>query len=425
MKRGLVIAACAGAVTALCAFLLHGQEKTPASPPVHWVEDLNHTLTNDLSSLPPMDEALDSFMRRWSLKGISLSIMRHDSLLYARGYGYADRDKAMTPGTLLRMASVSKLITAVGIMKLQEQGRLYLDSPVFGPFGLLPEYDEAISDDNYYLMTVEHLLRHQGGFTQRGGDPMFSGAGIQREMGRSTPPSRTQLVRYLVRRPLAFTPGTDQEYSNVGYLLLSLIIEKVAGEPYEEFIRREVLSPAGCVDFHIAGNFYADKRPNETRYYMHAEASKPVPVFDGSGRLVERCYGGNDITGLSGAGAWIGSTPELARFVATIDGRPDLKDQLSEFSVYQMTQRLSDEIYSLGWVDCTNEGEWTRTGSFSGTSALVKVYPDGESWILITNTSTWKGSRFSKDTGALCQNLRSRFSSLLPSRDLFRKETAD
>ena len=106
MKRGLVIAACAGAVTALCAFLLHGQEKTPASPPVHWVEDLNHTLTNDLSSLPPMDEALDSFMRRWSLKGISLSIMRHDSLLYARGYGYADRNKAMTVASVFAITAM-------------------------------------------------------------------------------------------------------------------------------------------------------------------------------------------------------------------------------------------------------------------------------------------------------------------------------
>ena len=80
---------------------------------------------------------------------------------------------------------------------------------------------------------------------------------------------------------------------------------------------------------------------------------------------------------------------------------------------------LSDEIYSLGWVDCTDDGEWTRTGSFSGTSALVKVFPDGETWILITNTSTWKGSRFSRDTGALCKNLRKRFSSELPERNLF------
>jgi len=380
---------------------------------------LNDRLTNDLSRLPAMDAAVDSFMNVWSLRGVSLSVMRNDSLLYARGYGRADGANPMTPGTLLRMASVSKLVTAVGIMKLQERGKLVLDTPVFGPFGILDGYEKCISDDNYYLITVEHLLRHQAGFTQAGGDPMFSTSSVMRAMGISQAPTAEQLTRYLLRRPLAFLPGTDQEYSNFGYLLLSMIIEKVTGEPYEQWMKREVLSPAGCTDFHIGGNFYADRFPGETRYFMHREA-KPADAFDGRGK-VERCYGVNDITGLSGAGAWIGSTPELARLVASIDGIPYIGDQLSPFSVYQMTARLSDEIYSLGWVDCTEEGEWTRTGSFSGTSALVKVFSGGECWILITNTSTWKGSRFSRDTGALCRDLRRRFSDQLPSRDLFLK----
>ena len=378
---------------------------------------LNDRLTNDLSRLPAMDAVVDSFMNVWSLKGVSLSIMRNDSLLYTRGYGRADGARPMVPGTLLRMASVSKHLTAVGIMKLKERGKLVLDTPVFGPFGVLTEYDGYIKDDNYYLITVEHLLRHQAGFTQQGGDPMFSTAAMMREIGTSKAPTQEQLTRALVKRPLAYLPGTDQEYSNFGYLLLSMIIEKITGEPYEAWMQREVLSPAGCTDFHIAGNFYTDRFPGETRYHMHKEA-RPVNSYDGSGQA-ERCYGGIEIRGLSGAGAWIGSTPELARFIASIDGIPDVEDQISEFSVYQMTQRLSDEIFSLGWVDCTDDGEWTRTGSFSGTSALVKVFPDGECWILITNTSTWKGSRFSRDTGALCKNLRARFDDRLPARDLF------
>ena len=379
---------------------------------------LNDRITNDLSRLPAMDAVVDSFMNAWSLRGVSLSVMKNDSLIYARGYGRADGSKPMTPGTLLRMASVSKLLTAVGIMKLQERGKLVLDTPVFGPFGILTGYDEYITDDNYYLITVEHLLRHQAGFTQAGGDPMFSTAAMMREMRLSKSPTAEQLTRHLLGRPLAYLPGTTQEYSNFGYLLLSMIIEKITGEPYETWMQREVLKPAGCTDFHIGGNFLSDRFPGETRYFMHKEA-KPTSAYDGRGQ-VERCYGGNDIKALSGAGAWIGSTPELARFVASIDGLPGIEDQISEFSVYQMTQRLSDEIYSLGWVDCTDDGEWTRTGSFSGTSALVKVYPDGECWILITNTSTWKGSRFSRDTGALCKNLRERFSTRLPERDLFR-----
>ena len=350
---------------------------------------LNDRITNDLSRLPAMDAVVDSFMNRWSLRGVSLSIMRNDSLVYARGYGRADASKPMTPGTLLRMASVSKLITAVGIMKLQERGKLVLDTPVFGPFGILDGYDQYISDDNYYLITVEHLLRHQAGFTQKGGDPMFSTPAMMRAIGTSKAPTQEQLTRYL----------------------------QITGESYEAWTQREVLGPAGCTDFHIGGNFYENRFPGETRYFMHKEA-KPINSFDGRGQ-VERCYGGNDIHGLSGAGAWIGSTPELARFVASIDGIPAVADQISPFTLYQMTARLSDEIFSLGWVDCTVDGEWTRTGSFSGTSALVKTFPDGETWVLISNTSTWMGSRFSRETGALCKNLRARFSDQLPERDLF------
>ena len=185
--------------------LLHGQGR-----------GLNDRITNDLSRLPAMDAVVDSFMNVWSLRGVSLSVMKNDSLVYARGYGRADGSGPMTPGTLLRMASVSKLLTAVGIMKLQERGKLVLDTPVFGPFGILDGYDDYITDDNYYLITVEHLLRHQAGFTQAGGDPMFSTASIMREMRTSKAPTAEQLTRHLLRRPLAYLPGTTQEYSNFG-----------------------------------------------------------------------------------------------------------------------------------------------------------------------------------------------------------------
>ena len=112
---------------------------------------------------------------------------------------------------------------------------------------------------------------------------------------------------------------------------------------------------------------------------------------------------------------------ELARLVAAIDGVGPVPDLLDPFSVRQMTVWYDDETYGLGWLDCRPEGEWTRTGSFAGTSALIKKYADGETWIFVTNTSTWRGSRFTRNTGALCRNLRDRFDSQLPVRDLFRE----
>ena len=396
--------------------------ETKAEPeiPVAWVENLNESIVNDLSHLPAMDQVVDSFMNFWSLRGAALAVVRNDSLLYARGYGRADTSYPMTPGTTMRLASVSKLLTAIGIMRLQEQGKVFLETPVFGPFGVLNEYDRYIKDDNYYLMTVQHLLRHQGGFTSRGGDVMFSTLKFMQRHGLSKPPTSDYLVQKEVARPLQFEPGTSQEYSNFGYLLLSLIIEKVAGMPYEEFMQKEVFEPAGCHGFRLGGDYLEDRLPGETRYFVQSDDA-PTASFDGKYASVQRCYGGNYISGLYGAGGWIGSVVELARLVSAIDGTGPVPDLLEPFSIRQMTVWYDDETYGLGWLDCRPEGEWTRTGSFAGTSALIKKYADGETWIFVTNTSTWRGSRFTRNSGALCKNLRDRFDSQLPTRDLFRE----
>lgn len=380
--------------------------RKPAPAPAEF-PDWNHTIENSQSELPKMDAVVDSFMRFWALKGVSLAVTRHDSLIYARGYGKADPSTPMTPGTIMRLASVSKLLTAIGVMRLQEQGKLYLDTPVFGPYGILKEFDSSIRDDNYYLMTVEHLLRHQGGFHYRGADVMFTGYH----------PDRDEFVRSELRRPLAFTPGSWQQYSNFGYFLLSLVIEKASGMSYEEFMQKEVFEPCGCRGFRIAGNYLKDRHPGESMYFMQPD-SEPVTSFDGKYAGVEKCYGGNDVTSLMGAGAWVGSAVELARVVSSINGIEGIEDILSADSIQKMTTWYDENTFSLGWVD-TKDGEWTRTGSFSGTSAIVKVFPDGESWVLISNTSAWRGSKFSRNTSYLVKNLRRRFSDSLPKRDLF------
>ena len=407
-KAGLILLTLALGCTFMCGYQGPCGPMEPDKEAIHWRDSLNGYLTNALSTLPEMDAVVDSFMNFWSLRGVSLAVMRNDSLLYAHGYGKADASTPMTPGTTLRLASVSKLLTAIGIMRLQEKGLVYLDTPVFGPYGVLKRYDSYIKDEDYYLITVEHLLRHQAGFTSRGGDPVFSPYS-----------SREALLQKQLGRHLAYEPGTSQEYSNLGFLLLSLIIEEVSGKPYEQFMQEEVFSPALCRGFRLAGNYLADRHPGETRYYMHPEATLTAS-FDGRYAAVEKCYGGNDVHGSLGAGGWTGSAAELARMVACIDGQGPLEDILVPFSVRQMTDYYDADTFSLGWNDTKPTGEWTRSGSFSGTQALVKTFPDGECWVFIANTSTWRGSRFAYNIAALFENLRSRFSSDLPSRDLFR-----
>lgn len=387
--------------------------------------NLNVTLTNemsDTSSLAGFDRMVKNYLTYWAIHGASLSVMRNDSLLFAKGYGEADSGLEMQPGYILRMASVSKLVTAAGIMVLQDRGLLNIKDHVFGPDGILNDstYNAAIKDTLYYRITVEDLLRHKGGFSRRGGDPMFSTRWIMMQNGWSEAPTQEQLMELQLKRRLKFVPGTAQEYSNFGYLALSMVIEKVSGMDYETFLQENVLRPAGCVDFHIAGNYYKHKLPNETRYYVQHD-DEPAEEFNNSGRKVIRCYGGNNVTGLSGAGAWAASTPELALFVASIDGRPEVPDIISRESVDLMTEYFDESTYSLGWND-TKDGYWTRTGTFAGTSALIKYFPDGECWIFISNTSTYKGPGLARHTAELFDRLREKYSTRLPARNMFYPE---
>ena len=399
------------------------QQDTTSAHIVH----LNDTLSNALSDQPElhgMDSIMRRYLKRWEINGAQLAISRNDSLLYARGFGFADvqKQQPMEPSYIMRMASVSKLVTAVGIMKLRDMGKLRLDEKVFGPNGVLNDtiYTHAIRDKRHFDITVEQLLRHTAGFNNRYGDPIFSTRYIMQQNHLTTPPDHRTLLQIVLQRKLGYTPGTMKHYCNIGYTLLSLIIEKRTGMSYEKFMQKYVLEPAGCYDFHIAGNYLKDRRPNETVYYMHS-SSEPAQEFNNSGQLVERCYGENDITTALGAGAWTASAAELCRLVAAIDGDPTLPDVISDEAVKMMTEEMPDHQYSLGWNYTPRGGRWIRTGSLVGTSAIVLRYPDGECWVFITNTSTWKGHEFSKDTIALFEKLRQRFGNKMPKRNLFVK----
>lgn len=391
-------------------------------PKVHINDSISNALTEG-KEYHEMDSVIERYLKRWEINGAQLVITRNDSLLYARGFGMADKERGtrMEPNMLMRFASVSKLITAVGIMKLQEMKKLKLNEKVFGEKGILRDtvYNNSIKDKRYYDITVEQLLRHQAGFNNYAGDPVSSTRYIMMQNHLKTPPDHPTLLKILLKRHLGYTPGEGKCYSNLGYMILSMIIEKKSGMKYENFMQKYVLRPAGCYDMHIAGTYLKDRRPNETKYYMHG-GSIPVYEYNNSGRLVEKCYGDTDLPRLSGAGAWCGSAAELSRFIASIDGLPHVKDILSKKSIEFMTREQADHQYSIGWNYTPKSNKpWIRTGSLAGTSAIVLKYPDNQCWILITNTSTWKGHGFSNDTMAFFEKLRKKYMAKMPKKDLF------
>ncbi|MDE6331671.1 MAG: beta-lactamase family protein [Muribaculaceae bacterium] len=384
------------------------------------------TLTNaasELALLRPMDKEIETFMARHGIKGMQVAMMSHDSLLYAKGYGWADKERRekMTPTSMMRIASASKLITAIAVMRMVEEGRMRLDSKVFGPDGILSDsiYTRALGDKRMLDITVDHLLLHRGGFGRGGGDPMFSMKDIVKNNGLKGAPGSERLASLVLRRRLAYEPGNGSRYSNFGYLLLSLIIEKLSGQPYWEYVDSAVLRPAGAANFRSGTNYYNERHFGEVKYY--GPDSTPVEAYDGSGRMVERVYGGNDIKGLKGAGGWIASAPDLLRVVSTIDGYGAVPDILSAGSVAVMTQTAEDEKENLarGWAEIEDDGSWVRTGTLSSSHAYVRMFPDGRCWAVLTNSGNWRGARFSRDLARLVTALNERYAGKMPERNLW------
>ena len=398
----LVIAAIAIAAITSIVSGISTNNRSKKLPPQKFFTDksINKLITNQMSefkSTEKFDKAIERFMRYWGIKGASFALMKNDSLIYAKGYGYANIADSIecTTANIFRVASVSKLITAVAIMKLCENGKLNLNSTVFGEEGILNDslFTHRIRDKKIKNVTVEHLLRHTSGFSNPIGDAAFNQDIVARTIHKPLPLSLDDMVEYASSNRLRARPGTRYDYSNIGYMVLSKIIEKVTNADYETYVKDSILAPIGCYDMYLAQNYPWQFKDNEVTYYEVKEAEE-VPAFDGSSKMVMKSLGGNDVRGLSGAGGWIASASELALFVSAINNNPAREDFLSAESISLMTH-YSKHSRPIGWASVTAK-EWFRSGSMAGTSALIKKQRDGYTWIFISNSSSWNGPYLSK-----------------------------
>ena len=349
-----------------------------------------------------IDRSFNNFLRYWDIKGASVAVVRNGKLVFAKGYGLADssRNIRVEPYNKFRIASISKLITATAIMKLQSDNKISLKDKVFGPKGILDtEYFKNPVDKRAYDITVAHLLSHQAGWSHRYGDHMFMPMVVAEFLGKELPVSTEDIVRFALDKKLHFTPGKGRSYSNLGYAILGLVIEKVSGMSYEDYCRKELFEPLGLYDFELAKNLYEERDPLEVRYFEPSDAVLKESIY-GSGEMVPAAYGGNDIEALGGAGAWIATAPDLLKFVMSVDGLSINEDILPEPLIDFMTDR-SNGFAPVGWKATTSNGNWWRTGSFAGTSAMIKRMPDGTLWAVLLNTSTWKSSMFTNDINQL------------------------
>lgn len=338
------------------------------------------------------EKTIGSFLKYWSIAGASVAVAKDGKLVYARGFGFTDTVSrtAVQPYHLFRIASISKLVTAIAVMKLQEEGKLSLNDKVFGPVGILNDpFFNNPKDRRVFDITVAHLLGHEGGWTSRYGDQMFMPSVIADKMGTRMPVDLKTIVRFALDKRLHYTPGSGRAYSNLGYAVLGLVIEKTSGMSYEEYCRKKILEPLGIYDMRLAGNMPAERRENEVSYYENADRVLKPSIY-GTGEMLTPSYGGNDIHTLGGAGGWIASAPDLMRLLLAVDGFASRPDFLNDQSIRFMTD--NDNGYApVGWKTTIYNGTWWRTGSFPGSAGVMKRQADGISWVILLNTSAWNG----------------------------------
>lgn len=312
-----------------------------------------------------MEAAAVTFMEKHHVPGLSVAIAKEGRLVYAHGFGVADKERKeeVTPNHLFRIASLSKPITATVIFRLIEKQKLRLSDKVFGPKAILgTEYGQLPYKQHVAEITVEHLLTHTaGGWQNDINDPMF----------RHTEADQKQLIALTIAsQPLQNPPGRHFAYSNFGFCILGRVIEKLTGKPYAEAVQEEVLSPCGISGMRIGGNTRAERAPREVIYYSQ-DGSDP--------------YGMN-LRRTDSHGGWLATATDLARFLVHVDKFPTKRDILRPNTIDMMTAvSASSPGYAKGW--CVNKyGNWWHTGSLPGTIAIMVRTAQQFCWAALANT---------------------------------------
>lgn len=303
--------------------------------------------------LAHIDSVVNGMLTSTSTPAISIAITKGGRLVFAKAYGYADKD-AKTPATTasrFRIASISKPFTANAIMELVEANKITLDEKVFGTGSILgTTYTTSPKDSRVNDITVRQLLTHTSGFwTNDGNDPMF----------QHYEKSQSQLITWALENQMLTTkPGATYAYSNFGFLILGRIIEKVTGQAYDAWMKSHVLAQSGITDMQIAGDTLAARAPNEVVYY----STNGDPY-------------GIDVSRMDSHGGWIATPIDLVRLAVHMDGYTPPADLLTASDVTLMATPTAQSIaagsrYGFGLLITTVDTRW-HDGSLPGTRSIM------------------------------------------------------
>ena len=293
-------------------------------------------------------------------------VAHRGTVIYRDAKGLADRE-AGTPNTLdtkFRMGSMNKMFTATAVMQLVQAGRIRLDAPLGTYVKNYPNKDVASK------VTIHHLLTHTGGT----GD-IF---GPEFEANRLALKSLDDYVRLYGARGLEFEPGSRWEYSNYGFLLLGVIVERVSGQSYYDYVRDHVFKPAGMTGSGSDPEEVAV--PGRAIGYMSRGAS----WVRNTGTLPYR--------GTSAGGGYT-TVRDLLRFAAALTGHRLLDAAHTTLLTTGKVATPRGDKYAYGFIESVDGGmrSFGHGGGAPGMNGELRIYPDA-GYVLAALVNTGSGA---------------------------------
>ncbi len=254
--------------------------------------------------LTELDRLMTEFMQLTGATAGTLAINRSGESIFSDAWGHSDRRQKVPTRiqTTMRLASCTKPVTRAAIESLIAAGKFQRDESIFDYLNIRPAGGQP-GDARIPDITIQHLLDHTGGWDREATfDPLYRTDEIGRELGIGRVQKR-HIAKYMWSRPLQSEPGAEEHYSNFGYLLLGLAIEKATGKSYLESIRELIGEPLGIDDFSISSPSRSARTPREVTYPRENRLN--LKLRDSASGLV--C-----------------SAPSLCKFMDAwwIDGRP-------------------------------------------------------------------------------------------------------
>lgn len=316
-----------------------------------------------------IDVYLDAYIQENKFSG-SILIARGEDIILNKGYGMAnyELEVANTPLTKFQIGSVTKQFTAMCIMQLQEKGLLDVKQPIEIYVPGYPRGNE---------ITIHHLLTHSSGIVNYTEDPEF-----QKVM--CLPAETEEMIEKFKEKPLIFNPGEKYSYSNSNYFLLGVIIEKVTGQSYADYLEENILQPLNMTDTGYGNNKVILKNRAEG-YFLNLGELNNAPVLHPSTAYA--------------AGALYSTVEDLYKW----DQALYTEILLSEKSREQMFTPFKGD-YAYGWRLGELFGHRTicHGGALPGFLSYIARYPDDQVTVIIcSNNYNTPIERINEDLAAI------------------------